>query len=54
MKTSGMKDLVRVFAAAIAVSIVMAALVLMIYWIQSILEFPKHLLVAVISLLKIA
>lgn len=51
-KTSGVKDLVRVFAAAVAISMVMMALILMIYWIQSILEFPKHLLIIILGLLK--
>ena len=51
-KASGVKDLARVFAAAIAVSIVMVVLVLMIYWIQSILEFPKHFPAAILTLLR--
>jgi len=51
-KASGVKDLVRIFAAAIAVSIVMVVLVLMIYWIQSILEFPKHFPAAILTLLR--
>ena len=53
-RASGARDLARIFAAALAVSMVIAALILMIYWIQSILEFPKHLLAAVLTFLKIA
>ena len=52
MKASGVKDLARVFAAAIAVSVVMLVLVLMIYWIQSILELPKHFPAAILTLLR--
>ena len=51
-KASRVKDLARVFAAAIAVSIVMVVLVFMIYWIQSILEFPKHFPAAILTLLR--
>ena len=51
-RASGARDLARIFAAAVAVSIVIAALILMIYWIQSMLEFPKHLLAAILSLLR--
>ena len=51
-RASGARDLARIFAAAVAVSMVIAALILMIYWIQSMLEFPKHLLAAILSLLR--
>jgi len=51
-RASGARDLARIFAAAVAVSIVIAALILMIYWIQSMLEFPKHLLAAILISLK--
>ena len=47
------RDLARIFAAAVAVSMVVAALMLMIYWIQSILELPKHLLAATLIFLKV-
>ncbi len=51
-RASGARDLARIFAAAVAVSMVIAALILMIYWIQSMLEFPKHLLAAILISLK--
>ena len=51
-RASGARDLARIFAAAVAVSMVIAALILMIYWIQSMLEFPKHLLAAIPISLK--
>ena len=47
------RDLARIFAAAVAVSMVVAALMLMIYWIQSILELPKHLLAATLIFLEV-
>ena len=53
-RASGARDLARIFAAAVAVSMVIAALILMIYWIQSMLEFPKHLLAAILISLKSA
>jgi len=53
-RASGARDLARIFAAALAVSMVIAALILMIYWIQSMLEFPKHLLAAILISLKSA
>jgi len=47
------RDLARIFAAAVAVSMVIAALMLMIYWIQSVLELPKHLLAAILIFLEV-
>lgn len=47
------RDLARIFAAAVAVSMVIAALILMIYWIQSVLELPKHLLAAILIFLEV-
>jgi len=52
MKAGGVKDLARIFAAAVAISIVMVILALMIYWIQTILEFPKHFPAAILGILK--
>jgi len=51
---SKVRDLARIFAAAAAVSMVIAALILMIYWIQSVLELPKHLLAATLIFLEVA
>ncbi|RLG06029.1 MAG: hypothetical protein DRN68_07675 [Thaumarchaeota archaeon] len=52
MKAGGVKDLARIFAAAVAISIVMVILALMICWIQTIIEFPKHFPAAILGILK--